>query len=180
MDSAHEILLFHTAVRWLSKGNVVQRVFELREEIKLFLEVQNKQDLYSTWCVDGFEIQLAYLVDIFKQLNKRNLELQGKGTLIIDFVDKIKAFIRKMENWMRKIRMGNLAMFETVSDITEECDTATKNLIVQHLEALVGEYKRYFPDIQSQSSRLIRSPFTAPVTCISDDNDDGQNELLTL
>ena len=67
-----------------------------------------------------------------------------------------------------------------MSDITEECDTATKNLIVQHLEALVEEFKRYFPDIQSQTSRLIRSPFTAPVTCISDDNDDGQNELLTL
>lgn len=157
----------------------LQRVFKLKEEIRLFLEVQDKQDL-SAWFVDGFEIQLAYLVGIFKQLNTLNLELQGKGTLIIDFVDKIKAFIRKMENWRRKVGMGNLAMLETVSDIAKECDTATKNLIVQHLEALVEEFKRYFPDIQIQTSQLVRFPFTAPVTCIPDDNDDGQTELLTL
>ncbi|XP_063889743.1 protein FAM200C-like [Scylla paramamosain] len=180
MDAAHETLLFHTAVRWLSKGNVVQRVFELREEISLFLRIQNKQDLLSAWSADSFEIRLAYLVDIFRQLNTLNLELQGKGSLIIDFVDKIKAFIRKMENWRRKVGMGNLAMLETVSEIVEECDAATQNLITQHLEALEGEFKRYFPDIQSLTSRLVRTPFTAPVTCIPEDNDDGQTELLTL
>ncbi|XP_063849112.1 zinc finger BED domain-containing protein 5-like [Scylla paramamosain] len=180
MDAAHETLLFHTAVRWLSKGNVVQRVFELREEISPFLRIQNKQDLLSAWSADSFEIRLAYLVDIFRQLNTLNLELQGKGSLIIDFVDKIKAFIRKMENWRRKVGMGNLVMLETVSEIVEECDAATQNLITQHLEALEGEFKRYFPDIQSLTSRLVRSPFTAPVTCIPDDNDDGQTELLTL
>ena len=35
MDAAHETLIFHTAVRWLSKGNVAQRVLELTEEISL-------------------------------------------------------------------------------------------------------------------------------------------------
>ena len=95
-------------------------------------------------------------------------------------VDKIKALICKMENWRWKVGMGNLAILETVSDIAEECDTATKNLIVQHPEAIVEELKRYFPDIPSQTSQVVRFPFTAPVTCIPDDNDDGQTELLTL
>ncbi|XP_045104386.1 zinc finger BED domain-containing protein 5-like [Portunus trituberculatus] len=85
-----------------------------------------------------------------------------------------------MENWRRKVGMGNLAMLETVSEIVEKCDAATQNLITQHLEALEGEFKRYFPDIQSLTSRLVRAPFTAAVTCIPDDNDDGQTELLTL
>ncbi|XP_063847651.1 SCAN domain-containing protein 3-like [Scylla paramamosain] len=180
VDAAHETLLFHKAVRWLSRGNVVQRVFELREEISLFLRIQNKQDLLSAWSADSFEIRLAYLVDMLRQLNTLNLELQGKGSLIIDFVDKIKAFIRKMENWRSKVGMGTLAMLDTVSEIVEECEAATQNLITQHLEALEGEFKRYFPDIQSLTSRLVRAPFTAPVTCIPDDNDDGQTELLTL
>ena len=131
MDAVHDTLLFHIAVRWLSKGNVVQRVFELREDVSLFLRIQNKQDLLSAWSADSFEIRLAYLVDIFRQLNTLNLELQGKGSLIIDLVDKIKAFIRKMENWRRKVGMGNLAMLETVSEIVEECDAATQNLITQ-------------------------------------------------
>ena len=66
MDAAHEALLFHTAVCWLSKGNVVQRVFELKEEIVFFLTTQKKQDLLSAWSADGFNIRLAYLVDIFR------------------------------------------------------------------------------------------------------------------
>ena len=40
ISSDHEILLFHCAVRWLSKGNVVGRVFELGEELKEFLQLK--------------------------------------------------------------------------------------------------------------------------------------------
>ena len=76
--------------------------------------------------------------------------------------------------------MGNLAMLETVSEIVEECDACTQNLIIQHLEVLEEELKRYFPDIQSLTSRLVRAPFSAPVTYIPDDNDDGQTKLLAL
>ena len=39
MDSVHEMPLFYTQVHWLSKGNVVQRVFALGEEI--FVSTQN-------------------------------------------------------------------------------------------------------------------------------------------
>ncbi|XP_042228827.1 protein ZBED8-like [Homarus americanus] len=42
MDSEYEALLFYSKVRWLSKGNVVNRVFELRGELKLFLECKGK------------------------------------------------------------------------------------------------------------------------------------------
>ena len=45
MGSEHESLLFYTQVRWLSNGNVLRRVFEMREEIQLFLEIQGKQNL---------------------------------------------------------------------------------------------------------------------------------------
>ena len=38
MNAMHEVLLFPTAVRWLSKGNVLNRVFEMKDEIKLFLK----------------------------------------------------------------------------------------------------------------------------------------------
>ena len=34
MNADHETLLYYTAVRWLSKGNVIGRFFELRSEIK--------------------------------------------------------------------------------------------------------------------------------------------------
>ena len=37
MDADHTALLYQTQVRWLSKGNMISRIFELREEVKLFL-----------------------------------------------------------------------------------------------------------------------------------------------
>ena len=31
MNADHEVLLFYTAVHWLSKGNVINRVFEMKD-----------------------------------------------------------------------------------------------------------------------------------------------------
>ncbi len=73
MDSEHETLLFYSKVRWLSKGNVMNRVFELRGELKLFLEMQGSHFNVVLW-----EPRLAYLADISEQLNRLNLKLQGK------------------------------------------------------------------------------------------------------
>ena len=88
-------------VHWLSKGNVDRRVLGLREEIKLFLGIQNKQDLLSAYTEDNWELRLAYVVDIFGQFNSLNVEFQGKESLIIDFV-------RKLENCRRKISLVTL------------------------------------------------------------------------
>lgn len=44
MDSNHQMLLYHTNVRWLSKGNVTDRVFELRVEVKTFLSYKIKMN----------------------------------------------------------------------------------------------------------------------------------------
>ncbi len=70
MDSEHEAFLFYSKVRWLSKGNIVNRVFELRGELKLFLEMQGKADSLSHFKEVLWEARLAYIADIFEQLNR--------------------------------------------------------------------------------------------------------------
>ena len=59
-------------------------------------------------------IRLSYLEDIFSRLNILNKSLQGKFTTLIDFIDKIRAFIMKLELWERKSKDGNLEIFENV------------------------------------------------------------------
>ena len=36
MDAQHEVFLFHTEVRWLSKGQVLKHLIELRKEVPFF------------------------------------------------------------------------------------------------------------------------------------------------
>ena len=83
MDADHTALLYQTQVRWLSKGNMLFRIFEPREEVKLFLVAKQKHDLLLAFGGDGFSTYLAYLADIFKALNQLNKKLQGPGTNIL-------------------------------------------------------------------------------------------------
>ena len=39
LNADHEVFIFYTAVRWVSKGSVINRVFEMKDEIKLFLQI---------------------------------------------------------------------------------------------------------------------------------------------
>ena len=54
MDADHTAFLYHTQVRWLSKGNMLFRIFELREEVKLFLVAKQKHYLLLAFGGDGF------------------------------------------------------------------------------------------------------------------------------
>ena len=76
MGLDHLKLLCYTKVRWLSKGNVVAGIFELREELKEFLIMQNQHQLESNLKDNAFMCRLFYLVDVFDQLNRLNLKLQ--------------------------------------------------------------------------------------------------------
>ena len=83
MDADHTALLYHTQVRWLSKGNMLSCIFELREEVKLFLVAKQKRDLLLAFGGDRFSTYLAYLADIFEAINQLNKKLQGPGTNIL-------------------------------------------------------------------------------------------------
>ncbi|XP_029650330.1 protein FAM200A-like [Octopus sinensis] len=76
VESEHEAFLFHTNVRWPSKGNMFGRLYELQEEVVIFLDLQQKADLHDKFWSEGFQLSLAYLVDIFEALNALNLKLK--------------------------------------------------------------------------------------------------------
>ena len=95
MGAEHEVLLYRTEVRWLSRGQVLKHLFELRKEISAFLK--NKNLKYSNWFDnEEFFLGLAYLVDIFSHLNEMNLSIQGFGVTVMEASKKIKGFHDKL------------------------------------------------------------------------------------
>lgn len=72
----------------MSRGKVLVRVYELREELKVFLT--NERSEYAKllasdeWCA-----RLAYLADIFHHLNELNTRMQGRNENLLTSTDKM-------------------------------------------------------------------------------------------
>lgn len=77
-------------MHWLSRGKVLKRFFELRAEVKGFME-DGRMDVpefdYPKWVMD-----LAFFVNITQELNIVHLKLQGPG-------QRVKAFSTKLRLW---------------------------------------------------------------------------------
>ena len=163
MGSEHTELLLHTEVRWLSRGRILTRLFELRDEAASFLsEHESPFATYfenTTWLA-----QLAYLADIFSKLNELNLSLQGKDTNVLNLYDKVAGFQKKIELWKQTCSRGEFTCFplsDAYFSINSYEKGTVKPVIVEHLTSLISAFKSYFPEIHERSVQLdwIRNPF---------------------
>lgn len=131
MGSFHESLLLHTEGLWLSKGKCLQKVYESRHEIILFLNSKNsiKIDLFedSKWI-----ITLAYLADII------NVSVcAGQFFNIFDHAKKIESFKKNLRIIKALVSSGNIDNLTNVGEFLEE-DSSIKfedisELINEHL-----------------------------------------------
>ena len=95
MEAHHSTLIQHTEIRWLSRGIVLSRFHELREELLTFCLQENLKDFVECLSDDQWSSKLAYLADIFNELNLLNSGMQGRNENILSSTDKINAFQTK-------------------------------------------------------------------------------------
>lgn len=76
-DSEYTDVLYHSQIHWLSLGKVLRRVWELKNDIILFLEMKQISD-FPELKNDNWLGDFAFTLDIITHLNILNDALQGK------------------------------------------------------------------------------------------------------
>ena len=182
----YEGLLFHTAVRWLSKGDMLNLLVHLLPEVTQFLEERNKGDLKAAVSDEAFQCRLAFLADMFSHLNELNRKLQGADSDIIGHRDKVNAFVSKLELWRGKFETGRSATaFPTLARISETAGGVSdvlKNEAIIHLNRLLDEFQHYFPDFKSNNPTIefTRDPFSFRVDNFPKEAEDIEDQFLDL
>ncbi|KAL4126234.1 hypothetical protein QTP88_010460 [Uroleucon formosanum] len=180
MGSDHVQLILHTEIRWLSRGKILQRFFELRDEVRVFLLETRFVGLLTDF---SWLSRIAYLADVFEYLNTLNLSLQGIDIDVFHVENKIEATIKKFELWAIRVEKNSFSNFPTLQSFLEsscEClSREVKSEISEHLLSMAKILRKYFhqPD---PNNTWIRNPFSCDIEKIENLSEQEQDELIDL
>ena len=89
LDKVHINLMLRTKIRWLSRRRVLNRVFELKDELQKYFHETIKEDFANCSEDEHWMQRLSYLADIFHHMNQLKKSLQGLSENILASSDKI-------------------------------------------------------------------------------------------
>ncbi|XP_077573515.1 general transcription factor II-I repeat domain-containing protein 2-like [Stigmatopora nigra] len=167
-DADHQDLLYQSRVRWLSLGKVLQRVWELKEEIISFLELIGKSEEFPELRDVNWLCDFAFSVDIFSHMNELNVKLQGKDQFVHNMYTNVQAFKSKLILFSRQMSNKSFSHFPTLATLKE----ATRNIkkYCKTLDDLHREFCRRFSDFEKIEKSLLlvscplsQDPETAPL-----------------
>ncbi|KAM8967123.1 general transcription factor II-I repeat domain-containing protein 2-like [Pelodytes ibericus] len=161
----YEDVLYHTEVRWLSRGRVLRRFYDLLPQITTFLLSKNKEvpelnDAEWKW-------HLAFLTDVTELLNNLYVQLQGKGKLICDMQSHVKALEVKVGLLIKQVKEENFCHLPTTQNLLAEKPLVAfpNKTCVDSLEKLQKEFQFRFKELHlhEQDIQLFRNPFSIDI-----------------
>nr|XP_044999566.1 general transcription factor II-I repeat domain-containing protein 2B isoform X1 [Jaculus jaculus]XP_044999567.1 general transcription factor II-I repeat domain-containing protein 2B isoform X1 [Jaculus jaculus] len=175
LDSQYGSLLYHTGIKWLSRGLVLKRFFESLEEIDSFMSSRGKpvpQLSCRDWIMD-----LAFLVDMTTHLNTLNISLQGHSQIVTQMYDFIRAFLAKLSLWETHLARNNLAHFPTLKSVSRNESDSLK--YIPKIVALKAEFQKRFSDFEEYERELalFSSPFSTKIESV---REELQMEVIDL
>ncbi|KAJ4445938.1 hypothetical protein ANN_12624, partial [Periplaneta americana] len=102
----YDDLTYYSQVRWLSRGHMLHRFYNIRAEVDSFLKGHNiaiPEISDSEWSLD-----LAFLMDLCDHLTRLNRALQGKNRSIVDMADASRSFMGKLKLWLHQLQKAEL------------------------------------------------------------------------
>jgi hypothetical protein len=165
MDSENGDVLYFTEIGWLSRGRMLKRVYDLKLEMNLFLDMKGKSFPQLTdhyWMCD-----FAFCVDITQYLNELNSSLQGMNQLINEIFAKVKAFESMHRLWELQLRSNNMTNFPTPR--TKKPTDTEK--YAEEIQILQQEFSSRFQDFRKHEATfsLFSTPFDVSVETVPDE-----------
>ncbi|XP_045046745.2 zinc finger MYM-type protein 6 isoform X2 [Desmodus rotundus] len=163
MESERVNLPLPAEVRWISRGRILTRLFELRHEIEIFLN-EKHSDLAHYFLDEEWVARLAYLSDIFSLINELNLSLQGTMTTLFNLYNKMDVFKEKLKMWLKRTQENDYDMFPSFSEFSNSSSLNMRSIasiVFEHLEGLSRMFNDCYPpeeDLRSGNLWII-NPF---------------------
>ncbi|KFD48909.1 hypothetical protein M513_10272 [Trichuris suis] len=126
-----DTLLLHTEVRWLSKGNCLQRFVALWKTIVAF--ISDKE--YGDKLIDA------------KKFNSLNKALQGRDNNLMNSEAAVVSLLKKFEIYWHNIGRHEFLQFPNLKTITEEVNDDDLLLYVNHRRQIQKDVEERFDDL---------------------------------
>eukprot|EP00057_Strongylocentrotus_purpuratus_P033080 XP_790061.2 PREDICTED: general transcription factor II-I repeat domain-containing protein 2-like [Strongylocentrotus purpuratus] len=154
LDAQYSDICYFTEVR-LSRGRVLECVFELRNAIAEFLLSKDRECLLTN---PEFVSDVGYLADITCHLNSLNLELQGKAKNILDMIASVNAFTNKLKLLKRQLAQEDFSHFHSLKSLGNERRSVQD--YVASVDRLIEQFTDRFADFRRHQSDfdLVSNP----------------------
>ncbi|CAG9815991.1 unnamed protein product [Phaedon cochleariae] len=171
VNSVYNGLLMYNNVRWLSRGNVLQRFVDCLEEVRLFLQNEERIDQYPQLLDVMWLSKLMFFTDICQHFNELNVKLQGTNKTIIVMTDLIRAFDAKLHVFRNDIITKNYKYFPNLKKNINDLDVHEKpdekkvtGEFISVIDSAIKEFSARFSQFKelSETFKFIMYPDVTP------------------